>query len=73
MLNYSGCGNTVNVNDPVVMQMVIHSLVKWVTEFHVDGFRFDLASAMCRGELMQCAADNSTHTVEDVLDSAFPE
>jgi len=51
MLNYSGCGNTVNVNHPVVKQMVIDSLVKWVTEFHVDGFRFDLSSAMCRGVL----------------------
>jgi len=48
MLNFSGCGNTVNVNHPVVMQMVLDSLVKWVTEFHVDGFRFDLSSAMCR-------------------------
>jgi isoamylase len=50
MLNYSGCGNTVNVNHPVVMKKVLDSLVKWVTEFHVDGFRFDLSSAMCRGE-----------------------
>lgn len=49
ILNYSGCGNTVNVNHPMVMQLVLDSLVKWVTEYHVDGFRFDLASCMCRG------------------------
>ncbi|KAF5827337.1 glycoside hydrolase superfamily [Dunaliella salina] len=48
ILNYSGCGNTVNVNHLVVMRKVLDSLVKWVTEYHVDGFRFDLSSAMCR-------------------------
>jgi len=48
-MNYSGCGNTVNCNHPVVRNMIIDSLRYWVTEFHVDGFRFDLASILGRG------------------------
>lgn len=47
--NYSGCGNTVNANYPSVTEMIIDSLRYWVTEMHVDGFRFDLASALTRG------------------------
>jgi glycogen operon protein len=47
--NYSGCGNTLNGNHPVVRRMVLDSLVELVTEYHVDGFRFDLASVMSRG------------------------
>ena len=48
--NYSGCGNTVNCNHPVVQDLIIDSLRYWVTEMHVDGFRFDLASILCRGQ-----------------------
>ncbi|KAG9449766.1 hypothetical protein H6P81_009731 [Aristolochia fimbriata] len=44
--NYSGCGNTFNCNHPVVRQFVVDCLRYWVTEMHVDGFRFDLASIM---------------------------
>lgn len=47
--NYSGCGNTLNCNHPVVRNMIIDSLRYWVTEMHVDGFRFDLASILGRG------------------------
>ncbi|XWS73291.1 hypothetical protein CRYUN_Cryun02cG0115600 [Craigia yunnanensis] len=46
--NYSGCGNTFNCNHPVVRQFILDSLRYWVTEMHVDGFRFDLASIMTR-------------------------
>ena len=46
--NYSGCGNTLNCNHPIVRQMIVDSLTHWVTEYHVDGFRFDLASIMTR-------------------------
>jgi isoamylase len=46
--NYSGCGNTLNANNPIVRRMVVDSLVYWVTEMHVDGFRFDLASILSR-------------------------
>ncbi|ABR30415.1 glycogen debranching protein [Thermosipho melanesiensis] len=47
-LNYSGCGNTLNCNHPVVKQLIIDSLRYWVTEMHVDGFRFDLAAVLGR-------------------------
>ncbi|KHN08959.1 Isoamylase 3, chloroplastic, partial [Glycine soja] len=49
LLNFSGCGNTLNCNHPVVMELILDSLRHWVTEYHVDGFRFDLASVLCRG------------------------
>lgn len=51
LLNYSGCGNTINANNPVTSQLIIDSLRYWVEEFHVDGFRFDLATCLCRGAL----------------------
>ena len=47
--NYSGCGNTLNCNHPVVRSLILDSLRYWVTEMHVDGFRFDLASILGRG------------------------
>lgn len=46
--NYSGCGNTVNTNHPVVREMILHCLRSWVHNYHVDGFRFDLASIFSR-------------------------
>jgi glycogen operon protein len=48
-LNYSGCGNTMNCNHPVVRFQILAALRYWVTEMHVDGFRFDLASILGRG------------------------
>jgi glycogen operon protein len=48
--NYSGCGNTVNTNHSIVRRMITESLRYWVEHMHVDGFRFDLASVMARGE-----------------------
>lgn len=48
--NYSGCGNTFNCNHPIVRDLVLDSLRYWVTEMHVDGFRFDLASILGRGQ-----------------------
>jgi isoamylase len=47
--NYSGCGNTLNCNHPVVRDMILECLRYWVMEMHVDGFRFDLASVLGRG------------------------
>lgn len=47
-LNYSGCGNTFNANYPITQELIIDSLRYWVAEMHVDGFRFDLASALTR-------------------------
>jgi isoamylase len=49
-LDYSGCGNTPNLIHPRTMQLVMDSLRYWVTEMHVDGFRFDLAVALARGQ-----------------------
>lgn len=48
--DYTGCGNTVNANHPLVARFIISCLEYWVREMHVDGFRFDLASALARGE-----------------------
>lgn len=47
-LNYSGCGNTLNCNHPVVRSLIRDALRFWVIEMHVDGFRFDLASILGR-------------------------
>lgn len=47
--NHSGCGNTLNVSHPRVLQMVMDSLRYWAETMHVDGFRFDLAAALARG------------------------
>ena len=46
--NFSGCGNTLNVAHPRVLQLVMDALRYWVTEMHVDGFRFDLAATLTR-------------------------
>ena len=46
--NYSGTGNTLNANHPVVRRMIVDSLCYWVNDMHVDGFRFDLASILAR-------------------------
>lgn len=48
--DYTGCGNTVNANHPLVTAFILGCLEYWVREMHVDGFRFDLASALARGE-----------------------
>jgi isoamylase len=48
--DFTGCGNTVNANDPIVRRLIVDSLRYWVTEMHVDGFRFDLASILSRDE-----------------------
>ena len=48
--NFSGCGNTLNCNHPMVHQMILDCLRYWVTTYRVDGFRFDLASILGRNE-----------------------
>lgn len=48
-LNWTGCGNCVNLNHPVVLRTVMDSLRAWVTDYGVDGFRFDLAPVLARG------------------------
>ena len=47
-MDYTGCGNTLNAQHPRTLQLIMDSLRYWVLEMHVDGFRFDLASALAR-------------------------
>jgi isoamylase len=47
-LDFSGCGNTLNVTDPQTLKLIMDSLRYWVEEMHVDGFRFDLAPTLAR-------------------------
>ena len=55
--DFSGCGNTLNANHPIVRRMILDSLRYWVEQMHVDGFRFDLASILSR--------DSSGHVLPD--------
>jgi isoamylase len=48
-LDYTGCGNSLNVRHPHALQLIMDSLRYWILEMHADGFRFDLASALARG------------------------
>jgi isoamylase len=48
--DFTGCGNTLNANDPIVRRLIVDSLRYWVEAMHVDGFRFDLASILSRDE-----------------------
>jgi isoamylase len=47
-MDYTGCGNTLNMRNPRVLQFIMDSLRYWVTHMHIDGFRFDLASTLAR-------------------------
>jgi glycogen operon protein len=47
-VDYTGCGNTLNMQHPHVLQLIMDSLRYWITDMHVDGFRFDLASTLAR-------------------------
>ena len=49
-VNWAGCGNVLNINQPLVLRLVMDSLRRWVTDFGIDGFRFDLAPILARGE-----------------------
>lgn len=48
--NFSGCGNTLNCNNPIVRNMVLDCLRYWASEYHIDGFRFDLAAILGRDQ-----------------------
>jgi isoamylase len=47
-VDFTGCGNTLNANHPIVRRLIVDSLRYWVREMHVDGFWFDLASLLSR-------------------------
>ncbi len=55
--DFSGTGNTLNANHPIVRRMIVDSLLYWVEEMHVDGFRFDLASILARDSTGQVMAN----------------
>lgn len=71
--NYSGCGNTFNCNHPIVRQFILDCLRYWVTEMHVDGFRFDLASIMTRSSSLWDAVNVFGSPIEgDLLTTGTP-
>ena len=47
-VNWAGCGNVLNINQPLVLRLVLDSLRRWVSDFGIDGFRFDLAPILAR-------------------------
>jgi glycogen operon protein len=57
--NYTGTGNTLNANHPIVRRMILDSVRYWVTHMHVDGFRFDLASVLARDENGSAGAESA--------------
>lgn len=62
--NYSGCGNSLNVNNPMTRKLLITSLHHWVVEYNIDGFRFDLAGSFFRG--MNGAPLSSSPLLQDI-------
>lgn len=60
-IDVTGCGNTVDLRQPQVAKMVLDSLRHWVTDYHVDGFRFDLAPALARGRDDAYDPDHAFH------------
>jgi len=67
--NYTGCGNTVRGNHPVVGHLILDSLRYWVSEMHVDGFRFDLASVLTRdpyGRPFDTSVDLTPNIIWDI-------
>ena len=67
----TGCGNTLNAAHPQVLKLVMDSLRYWVTEMHVDGFRFDLASALGRDRARGAEADDARAEAESFRMSTF--
>src|SRR5438046_6419068 len=51
-MDFTGCGNTPNTRHPRTLQLIMDSLRYWVTEMHIDGFRFDLAATLGRSQLV---------------------
>jgi isoamylase len=60
-IDVTGCGNTLDLREPLVTRMVLDSLRHWVNEFRVDGFRFDLAPALARGKDDAYDPDHAFH------------
>src|SRR3990167_936254 len=62
-MDFTGCGNTVNLEHPRVLQMIVDSLRYWVEEMHVDGFRFDLAPVLGEKDLKYYVWEDPKNTV----------
>ena len=67
--NYSGCGNTFKGNHPVVGRLIVDSLHYWVSEMHVDGFRFDLASVLSRDVYGEPIEDAGALKILSIIES----
>jgi isoamylase len=67
--NYSGCGNTFKGNHPVVARLIVDSLRYWVSEMHVDGFRFDLASVLSRDVYGEPIEDAGALRILSIIES----
>jgi len=67
--NYSGCGNTFKGNHPVVGRLIVDSLCYWVSEMHVDGFRFDLASVLSRDVYGEPIEDAGALKILSIIES----
>ena len=67
--NFSGCGNSVNAAHPVVTRFILDCLRYWVTEMHVDGFRFDLAAELCRDQ--QARIQPFPHLINAISEDAI--
>ncbi|MGH7706776.1 MAG: glycogen debranching protein GlgX [Vulcanimicrobiaceae bacterium] len=63
-MDFTGCGNTLNLDHPRVLQMVTDSLRYWTQEMHVDGFRFDLGAALARNEHLFTQSSNFLTAIE---------
>ena len=78
-MDFTGCGNTFNMQHPRVLQLIMDSLRYWVTEMHVDGFRFDLASTLARElyevdhDRMFVVASDRISVFDVVLDDLIPD
>ena len=67
--NYSGCGNTFKGNHPVAARLIVDSLRYWVSEMHVDGFRFDLASILSRDVYGEPIEDAGALKILSIIES----
>ena len=66
--NYTGCGNTMNCNHPVMKHLIIECLRYWLVEMHVDGFRFDLATILGRSNKGEWINDPNLGLLSDIAD-----
>jgi pullulanase/glycogen debranching enzyme len=69
-MDYTGTGNSLNMRHPHVLQLIMDSLRYWVTEMHVDGFRFDLAATLARSSTRSTGCRRSSTSSSRTRSSA---